>query len=75
MKLPDHIDYTVTTSWRARWWKRPWLWLLRRPTRIERTYPQTKLVSWEMSPDGSSLTATFTSPEGVVIDFSGSVPS
>lgn len=29
---------TLTVRYRARWWKRPWLWLRRRPRGWELTY-------------------------------------
>lgn len=43
---------TLTVTWRARWWKRPILWLLRRPTRWSVTYHDVVFTESELTSRG-----------------------
>lgn len=50
---------TITVVHRAKWWKRPFLRLLGRPTRWEFAYPDMKIESMTVAEDGG-LRADFT---------------
>jgi hypothetical protein len=45
--------FTLTVAYRAKWWKRPFLWLLRRPTSHSLIVPDCKIVGQRINPDGS----------------------
>lgn len=49
-----HQDgFTITTVWRAKWWKRPWYWLRRIPTSEVMQYERCNLthLSFNISAD------------------------
>lgn len=60
--LPKPGPVTLTVRIRAKWWKRPWLWLRRRPTSWEHTYENVTFGHHRVDEDGA-----------VAIDFTGDV--
>lgn len=44
---------TITIVTRAKWWKRPVLWLLRKPTSRKQVYMDMELGQFEIQPDGT----------------------
>lgn len=56
----DLRRFSVTSTWKAKWWKRPWLWLRRKPTKATVRYEDCKITSISYDLDG-----------GVSVDFGG----
>lgn len=52
---------TVTVRYRAKWWKRPWLWIRRKPTLFEWVYEDVQFSPIEIREDGS-VSVDFTGP-------------
>lgn len=60
-KIEDDLRrFSVTSTWKAKWWKRPWLWLRRKPTKATVRYEDCKITSISYDLDG-----------GVSVDFGG----
>ena len=59
------MNYTITEIWRAKWYKRPFLWLLGKPTKTISVYHDVKLTSMELTINGETTVAR--------VDFEGEV--
>lgn len=44
-RIPPEGPFTITNSWCVPWWKRPWYWLRRKPTKVEITYRECEVKS------------------------------
>lgn len=51
--------YTITKVWRAKWYKRPFLWLLGRPTDKVEFYHNVTITDIRFESDGEHLTSKF----------------
>jgi hypothetical protein len=53
--------YTITTISTVTWWKRPWCWIRRKPTKTVTVFDDVQINSMRINADGS-VALDFTAP-------------
>lgn len=53
------MSFTTTRMWRAKWYKRPWLWLIGKPTMTVDMYHNCRITNMSFSMDGELMESTF----------------